>query len=80
MLDGSRAVARKGIRLMKYLSALFVVMTAFVSQVRSDFLNWTYVSTPNVPGISVNGSSNGNASVTLTDVAGAGARSIPVIA
>jgi hypothetical protein len=65
---------------MKYLSTLFVLMTAFVNQGRSDFLNWSYASTPNVPGISVGGASNGNASVTLTDVSGTGATSLPVIA
>jgi hypothetical protein len=66
---------------VKYLSSLFVLMAVFVSQVRSDFLNWSYTSTPTVPGIAINASSpTGGAIVTLTDVSGAGATSIPVIA
>jgi hypothetical protein len=65
---------------MKYLYSLVVLLGAFVGQVRADFLNWAYTSTPNVPGVSVNAGSRGGASVTLTDVAQAGATSIPVIA
>jgi hypothetical protein len=50
---------------------------------RADYLNWTYTSNPNVPGISTGASSpNGGALVTLTNFSTpqAGAVSIPVIA
>jgi hypothetical protein len=72
--------SRKGFLRMKYLSSLFVLMVAFDCQVRAEFLNWTYTTTPNVPGVSVSAGSNGGAAVTLTNVAQAGATSIPVIA
>jgi hypothetical protein len=61
-------------------TALLVLPASTAGQVRADYLNWTYASTPNVPGVSVNAGSNGGASVTLTDVAQAGATSIPIIA
>jgi hypothetical protein len=50
---------------------------------RADYLNWTYTSNPNVPGISAGAlSPNGGALVTLTNFSApqAGALSIPVIA
>jgi hypothetical protein len=72
---------------MKYLSALFGttlfgLMLAACGPVRADYLNWTYTSSPNVPGISVNAGSNGGATVTLTDFSTPqpGGTSIPVIA
>jgi hypothetical protein len=66
---------------MKYLSSIVVLFGAFVCQVRADFLNWSYATTPNVPGIAVNSApSSGGAAVTLTNVAQAGGTSIPVIA
>ncbi|HTU93853.1 MAG TPA: hypothetical protein VMF69_27480 [Gemmataceae bacterium] len=70
---------------MKRLAALFgtallVLPAAGAGLVRADYLNWNYTSTPNVPGVSVNTGSGGGASVTLTDVAQAGATSIPLIA
>ena len=48
---------------------------------RADYLNWTYTSNPNVPGISAGAlSPNGGALVTLTNFSTpqAGALSIPV--
>ncbi|HEY7328671.1 MAG TPA: hypothetical protein VH592_13590 [Gemmataceae bacterium] len=60
-------------------TALLALSAATTGQVRADFLNWTYTSTPNVPGVSVSSGPSGGASVTLTDVSGAGANSIPVI-
>jgi hypothetical protein len=73
---------------MKRLSAplgttLVVLLAAAASQVRADYLNWTYTSSPNVAGVSVASTSpTGGAAVTLTDfsTAQAGAKSIPVIA
>jgi hypothetical protein len=69
---------------MKLFAALIgtalLVLPAATGPVRADYLNWSYTSTLNVPGVSVSSGSNGGASVTLTDVAQAGAGSIPVIA
>ncbi|HTU90820.1 MAG TPA: hypothetical protein VMF69_12145 [Gemmataceae bacterium] len=73
---------------MKRLSALFGIamlslLAAAASQVRADYLNWTYTSSPNVPGISVNSTAPaGGATVTLTDFSTpqAGATTIPVVA
>jgi hypothetical protein len=76
---------RKGLRHMKRFAAIFgtallVLPATAAGQVRADYLNWTYSSTLNVAGVSVDAGSNGGASVTLTDVAKAGTGSIPVIA
>jgi hypothetical protein len=73
---------------MKRLSAFFgtallVLLAAAASSAQADYLNWTYTSNPNVPGIAVNSTSpTGGATVTLTDFnnAQAGAAKIPVIA
>jgi hypothetical protein len=71
---------------MKQLSILFGtallgLMINAAGPVRADYLNWTYSSTLNVPGIAVNAGNNGGASVTLTDFASqTGGSSIPVIA
>jgi hypothetical protein len=64
-----------------YRTALLGLLVAAAGPVRADYFNWNYTSTPNVPGVTVDGTSpSGGASVTLTDVAQAGAASIPVIA
>jgi hypothetical protein len=68
---------------MKTLSVVLVTLAVAASQAHADFLNWTYTSTPNVPGIAVNAKSpTGGATVTLTDfnTSQAGATKIPVIA
>lgn len=74
----NRLSARLGI-------ALLVVLAAAHSQLRADYLNWTYTATSNVPGITVGsntpgGAPTGGASVTLTDYSTpqAGGTSIPV--
>ena len=64
-------------------TALFVLLAAAASSAQADYLNWTYTSTPSVPGIAVNSTSpTGGATVTLTDFNNpqAGAAKIPVIA
>lgn len=71
---------------MKRLSApfgttLLVLLAAAASQVRADYLNWTYTGTANTPGITVGATSaSGGASVLLTDFGTPqpGAASIPV--
>ncbi|MHB1422870.1 MAG: hypothetical protein ACYC3I_06690 [Gemmataceae bacterium] len=69
--------------LARFGTALLVLLAAAASQIRADYLNWTYTSSPNVPGVSVGSSSpSGGATVTLTDFSTPqpGAASIPVIA
>lgn len=71
---------------MKNLSALVgtavvCLLATAVSQVRADYLNWSYTAVSNVPGIAINGSSpSGGATLTLTDfnTSQPGAASIPV--
>jgi hypothetical protein len=63
--------------------AVLVAAATTSSQVHADYLNWTYTSVPNIPGIAVNAKSpTGGATVTLTDFNNpqAGATKIPVIA
>jgi hypothetical protein len=70
---------------MKCLSArLLTVLTALLavtaSHARADYLNWSYTSSPSVPGVSV-GTGTSSASVALTDYTNQpGALSIPVVA
>ncbi|HEY7311397.1 MAG TPA: hypothetical protein VH643_18695 [Gemmataceae bacterium] len=63
------------------LAALIVVL-AVAGHGRADYMNWTYTSTPSVPGVSVGAQSpGGGAAVTLTDFKnGTAGTSIPVIA
>src|SRR5262249_42899598 len=64
------------------LTAVIVLLAAAASQARADFMNWTYTSTPNTPGVAVNAQSpSGGATVQLTDFNnGSAGASIPVIA
>jgi hypothetical protein len=64
------------------LTAAIVMLAAAASQARADYMNWTYSSTPSVPGIAVNAQSpSGGATVQLTDFTnGSAGSSIPVIA
>jgi hypothetical protein len=64
------------------LTATIVLLAAVANPARADYLNWTYTSTPSVPGISVGAqSASGGATVQLTDYNNApGALSIPVAA
>jgi hypothetical protein len=69
--------------LTRFGTALLVLLAVAASQIRADYLNWTYTSNPNVAGISVGDhSATGGASVTLTNfnTPQAGAASIPVVA
>ncbi len=65
---------------MKQLSTLLVLMVVATSQIRADYLNWTYTSTFQVPDITVNTPSNGGATVPLTGFGTpqAGGTSVPV--
>jgi len=65
-------------------TAVLVLLAAAASQIRADYLNWTYTSNPNVPGIAVDATSpnGGGALVSLTNfnTPQAGAATIPVVA
>lgn len=70
---------------IKTIQPGFLIALALLcgNTVKADYLNWTYTSNPNVPGISAGATSpNGGATVTLTNfsTSQAGAASIPVIA
>jgi hypothetical protein len=69
--------------LTRFGTAVLVLLAAAASPIRADYLNWTYTSNPNVPGIAVNATATtGGASVSLTNfnTPQAGNTSIPVIA
>jgi hypothetical protein len=60
----------------------FIILAAGASQARADYLNWSYSSDPNVPGVTASPTSpSGGGTVSLTDYTNhAGGLSIPVIA
>ncbi|HWG42007.1 MAG TPA: hypothetical protein VN688_04415 [Gemmataceae bacterium] len=64
------------------LTAAIVLLAAIANPARADYLNWTYTSTPSVPGVTVGAqSASGGATVQLTDFNNAASGlSIPVIA
>ncbi|MGH7170160.1 MAG: hypothetical protein ACRELF_08795 [Gemmataceae bacterium] len=74
----------------RFGTALLVLLAAFASPIRADYLNWTYTTnvtmsatnSTSVAGVSVGATDpNGGATVSLTNfaAAGAGATSIPVL-
>jgi hypothetical protein len=71
---------------MKRLSARLVAtlvasLVVAASHVRADYLNWSYTSDPNVPGVAAGGAGSLSSAVALTDFTNKpGGTSIPVIA
>ncbi len=66
----------------RLLTTAIALLAIAAGHARADYLNWSYTSTPSVPGVSVGAqSASGGATVQLTDYTNAaGGTSIPIIA